>query len=114
MEPKNIGLGRDRSAPAGRACFLFIAVGLLWLVGDLFGLLGGLGEYTFVLIAIATLVASQVGLKRYRPRVCWPWRALALSIVLFLVGGAVRQAVGSYGDLTASRSSSQGIPGREE
>ncbi len=95
---------RDGSDLHGRSATRFVLAGLLWLAADLGGLLGGLAEYTFVFIALATLVSSQIGIARFRPTPQWPWRFLTLSLVVFLVGGAVRQAVGSFGDLSPTRS----------
>jgi diguanylate cyclase (GGDEF)-like protein len=94
---------RQRAGSA-RTANLFGAVGLLWVGAHAFGALGPLTDLTFVLLAITALVTSAIGTRRNQPRVRWPWWAMSLSVLFFLVGGAVRQAVGSFGDLTEQRS----------
>ena len=61
-------------------------------------------EATFVLLGLVTLWASVVGVRRHRPSLRWPWRLLTAALLLFLVGGAVRQALGTFGDLSPGRS----------
>ncbi|MDQ6855305.1 MAG: EAL domain-containing protein, partial [Actinomycetota bacterium] len=45
-----------------------------------------------------------VGLRRNRPLARWPWMIIAAALVVFLVGGGVREAFGSLGDLSSNRS----------
>jgi diguanylate cyclase len=81
-----------------------LPVGLLWIAAHASGLLGPLTDLTFVLIALMTLVTTIIGTRRHRPSGRAPWFFMALSVVFFLVGGGIRQAVSSFGDLSADRS----------
>jgi len=82
----------------------YLSACTVWLAATAFGVVPALARSSFVVLAVATLVAAGVGIRLYRPRPCFPWVALAGALVLFLVGGAVRQHVGSYGDLSPERS----------
>jgi diguanylate cyclase (GGDEF)-like protein len=92
------------AAPPARASRAVGAAGLLLVAGHVAGLLGPLGDYTFLVLGLASFVAIELGLRRYRPALTWPWRVYSVAVVLFLAGGGVRQAVGSFGDLTSHRS----------
>ncbi|MEZ5265299.1 MAG: EAL domain-containing protein [Acidimicrobiales bacterium] len=87
----------------GTLSLWFTAAAVSWTALASAGLLGPAEACTFVVIAVATLTASALGVRRYRPAPRWPWIGLAAALVLFLVGGGVRQAVGSYGDLSPGR-----------
>jgi diguanylate cyclase (GGDEF)-like protein len=104
MSPPTATTNPGVTAPNGRAAGAFLVGGLAWVAADLAGVLGPASEYTFLAIAVATLIASQIGITRYRPVPQWPWRLLTLAVVVFLVGGGVKQAVQSFGDLSPSRS----------
>ena len=79
-------------------------VGAAWIGAHAAGLLGPLAPATFVLLSLTTITATVIGVRRYRPARSWPWWAIAVASVLWLIGGAAREALGTVGDLTAHRS----------
>ena len=81
-----------------------LAGGLLWIVAHALGLLGPLASATFAILATAAAGATVVGIRRYQPRVRWPWYCFASGLTLFLIGGIAREGLGTLGDLTAHRS----------
>jgi len=83
---------------------VFGVVGLVWIGAHTLGLLGSLAGLTFVLLALATVVSSVVGVRRYRPSLRWPWWTMSGAVIVFMIGGGIREAVGSFGDLSSTRS----------
>ncbi len=82
----------------------FVAVAASgWLVAHAAGLLGPLADATFVFLGVAALVAGVVGVRRHRPALRWPWLVISAALLLFLVGGATRVALGTLGDLSSDR-----------
>ena len=84
--------------------FGFAAIGGLWAGADAFGLLGPLESLTFVLLGVATIAATVVGVRRYRPGLRWPWVLMCSALVVFVVGGAARMDLHTLGNTSASRS----------
>jgi diguanylate cyclase (GGDEF)-like protein len=72
------------------------AVGVLDLVG--------LQSATFVLLTLMTVVGTLVGVRRWRPAAGWPWLAAVAALPLFALGGALRIADGTLGQLHEGRS----------
>ena len=62
------------------------------------------GLAAFTVLGVAGVTASVAGLLRHRPQPTWAWWALLVSGMLFALGGVLRDAVGSLGDLSAQRS----------
>jgi hypothetical protein len=93
-----------RTAITARPSTTLAVVGLAWILAHVVGLLGPLSEATFILLGLTTLSSSIVGVRRHRPSVRWPWRLVSVALLLFLVGGALRQALGTFGNLSADRS----------
>jgi diguanylate cyclase (GGDEF)-like protein len=79
---------------AGAVCVFALALGVL----------GPFTDDAFLIFGAGAVVAAVVGLRRHRPDVRWPWMLIASALVVFVVGGGVRQAFGSLGDLSSERS----------
>jgi hypothetical protein len=79
---------------AGAVCVLALALGLL----------GPVTEDAFLILGGGAVAATVVGLRRNRPVARWPWMIIAAALVVFLIGGGVREAFGSLGDLSSHRS----------
>ena len=79
-------------------------IGLGWLVLHASAPFGGDGDLTFPGLALATLVAVSLGIRRYQPRPLWPWMLSLLSLVLFFTGATLRVSLGTLGDLSGTRS----------
>ncbi|MGZ4708269.1 MAG: EAL domain-containing protein [Acidimicrobiales bacterium] len=86
------------------ASFVALGIGSLWVGLHAAGALGSHASLTFVLLAAASIVATLVGIAWWRPRPAWPWLLTLAAFVLFLVGGAARQALGTLGDMSSTRS----------
>lgn len=91
-----------RSHPGADAARLFAGVGgalaiASWLAP------AGLGGIAFFALAVAAPGAIAYGTKRYRPVPSWPWWGLVVSGALFTLGGLVRHALDTTGDLSATR-----------
>src|SRR5512143_847114 len=101
-------MGNQPRAVAGRggstASFVALGLGALWVGLHASGALGSHAGLTFVLLAAASIVATTVGILWWRPSPSWPWLLTLGAFVLFLVGGAARQALGTLGDLSSTRS----------
>jgi diguanylate cyclase (GGDEF)-like protein len=101
---------RDGVANAGRVdtdarlVYVVLAAGCVWVVAAAVGLLGPLASYTFLLFGTGAVAATVFGVRTHRPGVSWPWILIAVAFVVFLVGGAVRQALDTLGDLSSQRS----------
>src|SRR4051794_13249810 len=101
-------MGNQPRRVAGRAGttapFAALGIGMVWVGVHASGALGDLAGLTFLLLALAAIVATVVGILRWRPTPAWPWLLTLGAFVLFLVGGAARQALGTLGDLSTARS----------
>ncbi len=86
------------------ASYVAIAAGLALLVAHAAGLLGAYAGITFVVLAFSALAATVVGVWCWKPRPRLPWILLAAAFAMFFMGGVLREAFGTLGDLTASRS----------
>jgi diguanylate cyclase (GGDEF)-like protein len=89
-----------RLAPVG----VVLVVGALLATAHATDTLGPFETMTFVVVGTGTLLATAVGVRRHRPVRAWSWRLVAAALVLFLAGGATREALGTLGDLSADRS----------
>ena len=81
-----------------------MGVGVVCVGALALGLLGPLADTAFLILGAGAVVATVVGLRRNRPAARWPWMIIAAALVVFLVGGGVREAFGTLGDLSADRS----------
>jgi diguanylate cyclase (GGDEF)-like protein len=81
-----------------------VAVGAVLAGAHALGVLGPLSDLTFLIFGIGALGAMIVGVRRYRPRLRWPWWCISVALVLFVIGGAAREYLGTLGNLTATRS----------
>ena len=79
---------------AGALCVLLLGLGIL----------GPISDDAFLILGAGALVATIVGLRRNRPAARWPWIIIAAALVVFLIGGGVREAFGTLGDLSGDRS----------
>lgn len=79
---------------AGALCVLLLALGVL----------GPLTDDAFLILGAGAVAATVVGLRRNRPAARWPWVIFAAALVVFLIGGGVREAFGTLGDLSGGRS----------
>ncbi len=68
------------------------------------GLMGSFEPTAVFAIGVTTLAALVLAVRHHRPRVAWPWWAIAASLALFLVGGALRFDFHTLGNITPSRS----------
>src|SRR5438445_3349337 len=87
-----------------RATYLVMGVGAVCVVALALGLLGPITDEAFLILGAGAVAATVVGLRRNRPAARWPWVIIAAALIVFLVGGGVREAFGSLGDLSADRS----------
>jgi diguanylate cyclase (GGDEF)-like protein len=86
------------------AAYVVMAAGAMWVLALALGLLGPITDEAFLILGAGAVAAAVIGLRRHRPAVHWPWIVIAAALVVFLVGGGVRQAFGSLGDLSSDRS----------
>ena len=84
--------------------WVFAATGGAWIAAHALGLLGGLSQYTFVLLILASMVATVVGARAFRPSHRWPFVVIMIGFFLFVAGGAARESLNTLGDLSAGRS----------
>lgn len=82
----------------------YLLLGVTWILAHALGLLGPLSAYTFTLVGVLSIAATVVGLRRNRPTPLWPWVLILGALLLFAVGGALREAMGTFADLSAERS----------
>ena len=82
----------------------FAAGGGAWIAAHALGLLGSFSEYTFVLLILASMVATVVGARAFRPSHRWPFVVIMVGFFLFVAGGAARESLKTLGDLSAGRS----------
>jgi diguanylate cyclase (GGDEF)-like protein len=103
-------MGRDGGARPGwvesgaRVSYVVMGVGAACVGALALGLLGPLADTAFLILGAGAVVATVVGLRRNRPGARWPWVIIAVALVVFLVGGGVREAFGTLGDLSSNRS----------
>src|SRR4051794_36125893 len=86
------------------SAWAFAAGGGAWIAAHAFGLLGSLSQYTFVLLILASMVATVVGARAFRPSHRWPFVVIMVGFFLFVAGGAARESLDTLGNLTAGRS----------
>jgi diguanylate cyclase (GGDEF)-like protein len=89
---------------ASTASFAALGLGAVWVALHAGGALGSHASLTFVLLAAASIAATVIGILRWRPTPSWPWMLTLGAFALFLVGGAARQALGTLGDMSSTRS----------
>ena len=87
----------------GRAAIICALVGAAWLGAHALGFLGPFDSLTFAAIAAGATAAVTIGIMRYRPRPRWVWACGLVSMLLFFVGGVLREVFGTLGDLSPSR-----------
>jgi diguanylate cyclase (GGDEF)-like protein len=80
------------------------AFGITWVALHAAGWLDPEANVTFAVFAVLSVVGTVVGIRRYDPQPRWPWLAFLAAFALFLVGGVIRIALGTLGDLSADRS----------
>jgi len=90
--------------PSARLTWGLAIVGGVWLIAHVTGVLDGDGQLSIIVAAVIAVVATVVGLVRYRPDPLWPWLSIAGALGLFLVADVLRIALGTLGDLSAGRS----------
>ncbi len=86
-----------------RARMIYTAVGGGWLLLHALGLLGPLAEATFVVVGSMAVAGAIHGLRRNEVDRPLPWRLMTAAMVVWLIGGGLREAAGTLGDLTSSR-----------
>jgi diguanylate cyclase (GGDEF)-like protein len=86
------------------AAKLVFAVGGTLVALDALGLSGLDDGALLALLGMAAVVSVPIGLWRNRPDPTWPWALLGGGVVLFVIGGAVRESLGSLGDVSSTRS----------
>ena len=78
--------------------------GGVWVVLHAVGWLDPEAQVTFALFAVLAAAGTVYGVRTYRPQPQWPWVAVLGAFALFLVGGLLRVALGTLGDLSSERS----------
>ena len=76
----------------------------LWVIPDALGVLGPLSNTSFAVLTITAFVATLIAVRRNEPRAKVPWVLIAVGFVFFLAGGIAREAMGTLGNLTSTRS----------
>jgi len=99
----NAGTVGPRSGPR-RAMPAYVFVGGSLAVAVAVGLLGRWSSYAYLVVEIATIAALVVSVRVYRPSHLWPWLAVSIAFVLFLIGGVARYQLAVTGNITESRS----------
>jgi diguanylate cyclase (GGDEF)-like protein len=103
-------MGRQGAARPGRGesgarlAYVVMGAGAVCVLALGLGLLGPVSDAAFLILGAGAVVATVVGLRRNRPAVRWPWMTIAAALIVFLVGGGVREAFGTLGDLSSDRS----------
>ncbi len=95
---------RIASRGSARLSWTVGAIGLAYIVLHAIGVLDPNGDFTLVAAAVVAVVATIVGLRRWRPQPMWPWLSVAGALGLFLVADVLRLAYGTIGNLSSSRS----------
>ena len=65
---------------------------------------GVLGHVTYPLVIVVGTVCGIIGLRRNRPKLSWPWWAMAVAALLWAAAGIAREVTKATGDLTVNRS----------
>jgi hypothetical protein len=78
--------------------------GIAWVVLLSTGALGTAEASTFAALGAVAVITTITGLRWYRPALRWPWWCICAALVLFLIGGAAREELGTLGDLSSHRS----------
>ncbi|HSH61859.1 MAG TPA: EAL domain-containing protein [Acidimicrobiales bacterium] len=81
-----------------------VALGTALAVVHASGILGPLQGVTFVLLGMAAIVSTIVGVRRHRPALRWPWALICGALTLFVVGGAAREGLQTLGNISSDRS----------
>src|SRR3954469_24379526 len=81
-----------------------LCVGIVWVVLLGTGALGAAEGATFAALGAVAVITTITGLRWYRPALRWPWWCICAALVLFLIGGAAREELGTLGDLSSHRS----------
>ena len=89
---------------SARAAYVAMGAGAMCVLLLALGVLGPLSDDAFLILGAGAVVATIVGSRRNRPAARWPWVIIAVALVVFLVGGGVREAFGTLGDLSGDRS----------
>jgi diguanylate cyclase (GGDEF)-like protein len=89
---------------SARVAYVVMGAGALCVLLLALGALGPLTDDAFLILGAGAVVATVVGLRRNRPAARWPWMIVAVALVVFLIGGGVREAFGTLGDLSGGRS----------
>jgi diguanylate cyclase (GGDEF)-like protein len=99
---------RQADTPArpfsARVAYIVAGIGVVWTLLLALDLLGPLTEATFVFLGLSAAVATVLGIWRNRPAVRWPWILIATAVIVFLIGGAAREVLGTLGVLSNKRS----------
>jgi diguanylate cyclase (GGDEF)-like protein len=96
-----------RSAPVrapARTALVVGVIGLTWIFLAAFGVLGSLSDATFAVLGVVAVISVGYGIRRWRPDPAWPWICIGAALALWLVGGFLRQYLGTLGDLSSHRS----------
>ena len=96
--------GGSRAGSWLRTWRVLAAVGVVWIVAYGLGVLGPAADLTFPAFGLFALIAMFAGPSRFRPSPLWPWRMMALAVIVFMVGTAFRVALETLGDLSVDRS----------
>src|SRR5262249_22570681 len=89
---------------SARVTYVVMGAGLLCVLALWLGVPGPSPDGAFLVLGAGAVVATVVGLRPNRPAARWPWMIIAAALVVFLIGGGVREAFGTLGDLSADRS----------
>src|SRR6476620_4037638 len=81
-----------------------LALGVVWVILLGTGVLGSAEGSTFAALGAVAVITTITGLRWYRPALRWPWWCICAALVLFLIGGAAREELGTLGDLSSHRS----------
>ena len=95
---------KRRGQHMATAAYVVLAAGTIWVALLAADLLGSVGDLTFAILGLGAVIAAFVGIRKNEPTVKWPWIFIGAALAVFVVGGAVREAMGTLGNLTATRS----------
>ena len=104
MDSPEVVESRTARQGLSRASIAILVVGGIWLVLHAAGLLDPEGAITFPLAAATAVIATVVGIRKWRPRPMWPWYCMGGALVLFLPTNVLRVAFDTLGDLGPGRS----------
>lgn len=83
-----------------RAC---LAASVVWLLLHAGGILGVVADATFVVIGVLSVAMCLVGLRLNGVARPMPWLLMVGGMIIWLVGGGLREQMATLGDLTSSR-----------